>query len=769
MAVNDPKFLKDKHNFTLTHVGGKSNTDNNLEYIKNQKKVIDSRKELYPTNYEPPYNDMYTKIPGLFGDRFQPVNKEPQHPEKYDPLSDYLHKMGNMDRANVTRYYTEYINIDSSNRNKIPKASIDTWSTLITDPLLFTKDSKSLFIKHENHNFEINDKISISGVKYVKKNLKIKLKTIEASGTTTTTTVIQFTNNSQYMTINMPSRMVFNDNITTAAAYDVTGLMVEIAGVKGFPGTAFIENIPINSINTKHQILLINPDDPTNYSDSRFYIKLIKAYTGDNTTFLPSDYNFSITYYYIAGIPINQLNAEYPINPQNLTGYHLITSVTQNGYYITLQKSATSIDSITGYTGGSDIYVAKILDIELGYPNPNHYVVKLEKTYNNIVKVNLVSSEFPNTEKVIKALPENKKNNKIYWQNLEDGDYVYSVEIDSGNYNPTDLVTEINNKIYGTVKRISAVDLGDPVLLNATFTNNNYIQLSINTDKDLSIFRSFKEALLVKPFIEVNPSIDTKGGDTVTTAISYTITIQMSNHGLSVGDSILISGSLAYFGIPVEVINKEHLVVTIVDKDRYTIVVEHFNLGTTRTDNGGGSAVSIFVPNIFRLRFDYTDTFGRQLGFRNVGEAVAVTSYASIISNKDMYPNEPVYDEAGNKIVVTNNALILSGDNYILMACSQFDTSKFRGIYSSGKVKNAFGKILLTHEPGKVLFNSFVEAPVYMHDPVPTITELELFFYSPDGELFNFNGLDHSFTLEIVTIAEFPKGTGITSNIATIS
>ena len=32
-----------------------------------------------------------------------------------------------------------------------------------------------------------------------------------------------------------------------------------------------------------------------------------------------------------------------------------------------------------------------------------------------------------------------KQNNKLYWQNLDDGDTVYSIEIDSGNYNATDL------------------------------------------------------------------------------------------------------------------------------------------------------------------------------------------------------------------------------------------------------------------------------------------------------------------------------------------
>jgi hypothetical protein len=768
MSTNATQFLKNKRNFSVDYVGGNNETDKDTTYIKNQKKVIDSLKDQYPANYEPPYNDMYTKTPGLFGDRFPPVYKPPKNPEKYDPLSDFLFKRGLLDRNNVTRYYTQYLNIDSSLRNKLPHAMVEEWILLDKDPFLFTRGSDKLFIKQSPHNFQINDKISISGVKPIKRNLKIKVKSIDASNQNGASTVLQFTHNSKYMTVNIPSKLVFNNDVSAATAFDVTGLTVDIAGVKGFPGSAFIENIPINSINGTHQILLINPDDPNNYSDTKFYIELIKAYSGEDNSFLPSDYNFTITFNYVGGVPLNELNAEYPIDPNNLKGYHLISGVAEDGsgYTITLSRPAAALDpnSITTFSGGSDIYVAKVTDIEPGYPDPNHYIVKLEKTYDNVIKFNLVSSEFPNTEKVIKALPLSKKNNKFYWQNLEDGDHIYSVEIDPGNYNPADLIVEFNNQVFGKVKRISASQLGDPILQGTTFTDNNYIQMSISSDKDIVVFRSFKEALLVKPFIETNPPIDTKGGDLVTSAVSYDITIQQQNHGLSVGDIILISGAVAYLGIPVEVLNKEQVVTKVIDKDRYTITVEHFNLNSTRTDNGGGSSVSIFVPNIFRIRFDFPDTFGRQLGFRKVGEAVAVTKYDSVIANTQAYPNEPTKDEGGNIITYTNNSLLLSGDNYILMTCPQVN-----GIYTAGKVKNSVAKILLTCAPGKVLFNTFVNAPIYMHDPIPTLTELEFAFYSPDGTLFNFNGLDHSFTLEITSLVEIPKGTGVTSFIGKIN
>jgi hypothetical protein len=756
----------EKNDYTLTHIGGNTKEDNNTSFIKNQSKVIESRKDKYPANYEAPYNDMSIKNPGLYGDRFQPQNREPKNPEKYDEYTDFLYKKGLLDRDNVTRYYTQYLNVDSSLRNKIPKAVVNEWTTLGKDPFLFIRGTKNLFIKHTNHNFNTNDKISITGVKAIKRNLKIKITNTDTNNVVTVTTIINFTKGSEYMTINVPHRMIFNNDVNIARKYDITGLFVDIAGVKGFPGNAFIENIPINTINATHQIYLIDPNNPAIYSDNKFYIKLIRPYTGESTSFLPDVYNFSITFQYIAGIPINKLNSEYPIDPNHQQGYLLIKDTTINGYYIELQKISTTIDANVpdAYSGGSNIDVGVIINTDNAYPDPNKYIMQLENTYSNIIKLSLISSEFPNTEKVIKNSPEIKKNNKIYWQNLDDGDYVYSIELDSGNYNPSDMTTEINNKIFAGVPRINPIELGDTILKDTAYTNKNYIKISINPNSDIVIFTSYKQALLTKPFIDVSPPIDTKGGDFVTAAISYVVTIQHKNHGLSQNDTILISGSLPYFGIPIEIINTEHNITEIIDKDRYKILVEHFNLGSSRVDNGGGSALSIFVPNFFRLRFDYPDTIGKLLGFRNVGQSIAISSYSNIITNKDAYANEPLLDEAGSTKIITNNSLLLSGDNYLLIVCNQI-----KGIYTSGKIKNAFAKILLNNIPGKILFNSFVDAPIYFHNPIPSLTELEFSFYSPDGELYNFNGLDHSFTLQIVTLAEIPKGTGITSSIGKIT
>src|SRR5690606_28367283 len=109
--------------------------------------------------------------------------------------------------------------------------------------------------------------------------------------------------------------------------------------------------------------------------------------------------------------------------------------------------------------------------------------------------------------------------------------------------------------------------------------------------------------------------------------------------------------------------------------------------------------------------------------------------------------------------VVTNNALKLSGDNYIIMVANPLKT-----LFSVGPIKNAFAKITLCDIPGKVLYNTFVPTAHVFDDPLESLFELEIQFYNPDGTLFNFNGLNHSFTLEIITIVDIPEGTGINAS-----
>jgi len=53
------------------------------------------------------------------------------------------------------------------------------------------------------------------------------------------------------------------------------------------------------------------------------------------------------------------------------------------------------------------------------YPNNNDYIIDLNKSYTNVKKVSMISSEIPNTAYTIENTPENISNQNIVWQNFE--------------------------------------------------------------------------------------------------------------------------------------------------------------------------------------------------------------------------------------------------------------------------------------------------------------------------------------------------------------
>ena len=80
-----------------------------------------------------------------------------------------------------------------------------------------------------------------------------------------------------------------------------------------------------------------------------------------------------------------------------------------------------------------------------------------------------------------------------------------------------------------------------------------------------------------------------------------------------------------------------------------------------------GDNVNIKEITEFSLMFNYPDTLGNILGFKNTGQDFAIYDFASQISNFDSYNNTNNLDSVGN-INTSNNLMNFSGNyNYMLM------------------------------------------------------------------------------------------------------
>ena len=76
-------------------------------------------------------------------------------------------------------------------------------------------------------------------------------------------------------------------------------------------------------------------------------------------------------------------------------------------------------------------------------------------------------------------------------------------------------------------------------------------------------------------------------------------------------------------------------------------------------------------------------------------------------------------------------------------------------IVQNDNLAGAFAKILIPGESAKPLFNTFTSSTKIFNDSLyNNLTELEIAFVTNDGFLFDFNGAEHSFSIEITEIID---------------
>ena len=390
----------------------------------------------------------------------------------------------------------------------------------------------------------------------------------------------------------------------------------------------------------------------------------------------------------IGGIHNDFLNADLPqLNKKQ--AYHQVTNVNGHDFSIILSDNA----KVGVVNGGHHIRIKQIMDNLIGYPNPNSYRIYLKNPLTNVISVNMESTEFTNTSFII-----TDSNNKIYWQNELDGDYIYNVTLDNGYYYFDTLATEIQNKM-GKVNRIyDAEGVTHKILAN------------VNTDTQEFTLQSYNETILYNPVS--------------TSENSRVITISHNNHGFSTGDTITIFDSISVGRIPSTQINSEHEIIVLND-NAYTINV------TTPSDSAlldqGGTIFAVLSYNKIRLRLDYENTIGNILGFDNTD----IQDFSIKVSNKDY-----------NKGLKHMN---LFGNRYILMKCK---TDKDFGVLQTNSLRDIFAKIQLSEIINNNVFNSFISRLKVFTDPI-TIEFIDIELYDENGKLFDFSDLDHSFTISV--------------------
>jgi hypothetical protein len=629
------------------------------------------------------------------------------------------------------------LNIDSSFRNVNPKnICISNNKTLPTNPLIFTKNSNLITINYPSHNLIAGDNIVIQNVEGVVKTLSNSF---------------YLFNNFQYMAI------LIDDNYIASDYKNVVNelyMNIEVFGT--FTESNFIDNIPFNNLIGIKQMLIAkdipelirndliilihninNNINESNINNKVIFVKLPIIYI--NSSYYQLNQVFKITYLHINGIKLGNLNANFPINSYNYQSNYAINSVTDaNNFTILLNYYSY----YTGNGGGKNIQVLKIINTLDGYPNSHNYVINLKKSFNNVVGIELVSTEFPYIDIVVKK----NINDKLYWRNIEDGNHIYILQIDEGFYTIYSLVDSIQTNINKVERIISTTEKK---------IYNNF-KVSINTSSQILSIVSYNLSQLPNSLSASNIIIDSE--------IYIIVTVNHPNNTVNINEIISISeatnvtikkmenDTTQILSINGDYFNTSHTVYSVnLHNSTYTFLLgkeSQVNLVSTNIENSGGENIVINSSSKVSLLFDKPDTLGELLGFNNTGNKFSFTDYKSVITNQDTYVYANNVDTTGNSLSYPNGFLNLAGNyNYILMYLNDIEY-----IYNINNLPSAFAKILLTGNPGDVLFDTYVENPKDIYSksfPISTLNQISVNFLYPDGSDVVFRNINHSFTLKI--------------------
>jgi hypothetical protein len=638
------------------------------------------------------------------------------------------------------------LNIDSMFRNLYPKNIYSTNGvTLPSDPFVFTKGSSIININYPSHNLSTGDNIVIQNVTGISKSLINSIYLINGFNYY----VIIFENNmididyknnttELYATIeamNQTDTNIFNN----ICFNDIVGYKQIFVGSADIPQRFLTAIYPtIQSIVGMN--IITNTTTFTNYINSNcLFVSLPTNYINITTDYYQIKQVFKITYQHIAGIKLGYLNSNYPISNINYQANQAVYNVIDSDNFM-INLNYTAYGNYSG--GGKNVQIMKIIDSIPGYPSANNYVINLKKSFNNVTKIELVGSEIPYVDIIIRK----NVNDKLYWKHIQDGNTVYMLQIDEGFYSTTTLLNKIQTEINKVPRKVtsSTTSIG-------TIYNNFDVNLETNINK-----------ITFTPYINTNlpNSLNVRLGP-IDGTLYYFLTISMHQSFVQVGDIITISKAMdvtlatdtSITIIGSSYLNKEFTIyATNPENNTFDVIIGLQSAVTTSigtTILNGGKDIIVRTKTKISLLFDRKDTMGDILGFMNVGTTGSIIDFDYEQTNKKQYIASTNTDFVGNIINYSNGFINLSGKyTYILMYMNDIEY-----VHSTSSLASAFAKIQLNGNPGDLLFNTYVENPENIYSksfPISNLTQLTISFTYPDGTPIEFRNVNHSFTLKIV-------------------
>lgn len=423
-------------------------------------------------------NDVFTKVDTLL-------------PTKniIDPISN----------KTIGQTYITYVNIDSKNRVKFNMNEYnDEIVTLSNNSILFENGNDELTIYIPNHSFVIGDSIAIRNFSgyYVKEkkiaclNCKSNYILYKTKHYLSYEGLVSNKDHTIYSPIPNISHIIdttnARNNQSNKTYYKLKNpprkYFLEISGF-----TNNISNVLNSYLNGSHTAVLVySLKDGIYKEETDFFLVELPVFS--DISYVYNDI-IKIEFLSVYGIPINLINSGTPTNDKQLLESHIITYVDIDVIRFSINISAI-INETTKIPASFNYDIYKIENVRKGYPDPNKYVVTLEKIFNNVIQIKLLSTSFPNSIPIIDTY-----NNSLKWLFLEDTT-INEIFVPIGTYS--------NLELKKILEKLSCTGNG---CLNFDFNKSNNITtvtakkelVILNIDNNIKLFSTLFTATFAFP------------------------------------------------------------------------------------------------------------------------------------------------------------------------------------------------------------------------------------------------------------------------------
>ena len=607
-------------------------------------------------------------------------------------------------------YFNNYL--FNKNLNTINNRIIQQYNYVNIDSRIVQTYLNSNYFTLEKNPLTLKNNVNILYIKVqdsILQNFKIGDK-ITLQGITPPTTSLNvsftFTTYSSIVKTSIPFNYLYNSKFSNS--------LIEFKNII-YPSDYFY-NIPTNALNNTFNSLI---------HENQLSFKLPFEFYSTNPTETFTSY-CTVLFNSIGNIQITYLNAYQPFGKYNLTSYHTITNIENNTIEVNIPEFPCLIIPSLNF-GDTNIQIGNITET---FINSNYeYLYEFNKKFFNVASIKIISSEINIYSTDNKNITITTKNNKFYWSFFNENTETYNITIRSGVYSYDSLKTymqdEINNKLQ-----------------------NKQVELNFNSS---SLYFTFKFLNVINnPLCLVGLTI---------TGTTYQLKIYYEKHTLDVGDEIVIKNSLDYYTLSKDYINQKHI-ITLTEENYIYVDILYVNPITDVGNTYGGNGIIIISPISAKLYFNYENTIGEELYFLNVGSDYAITPFSSKTNDYTITNQQPYLYNISPDFTFDNFNLNTS---YVLLKIEglNFSYNPFNENYF---YKFQTQKTILND----VLFNTFVDAPLYCNPPLEELQRLRISFISPTGTPLNFKIFNYSLTLEIVTIQNASENTHINTQIGRI-